>query len=106
MTIEDDIVQVLLSNTGRQAPRQRVIEEVENRRAAQGYTVPFKFEEVVQSVYNRNCVDYEPFRERKVPDAVALFDSPGGKWSGVWGINRMNPRFRILRRRKELKKRR
>ena len=105
MTIEDDIVQVLLSH-GRQAPRQWVIEEVESRRAVQGHTIPFKFQEVVQSVYNRNCVDYEPFRERNVPDAVALFESPGGKWSGVWGINRMNPRFRILRRRSELKKRR
>ncbi len=56
--------------------------------------IPPKFEESVQGTYNAHCIGYSAFEKKGLPESEALFDSPGGKGSGVWGLNLNNPRLK------------
>lgn len=67
--------------------RQIVLHTLEKRRQLDGLQIPPKFEEAVQSVYNRHCVDSLVFTKRKAPLSEGLFHSPGGKGSGTWAVH-------------------
>ena len=87
--ILEDLVKFLLRYP-HGVSRQKVLSELESERKARGHVIPPKFEEAVQSVYNRNSSDSDDFhrQKKKQPDLTPLFYSPDGKWSGTWAVDR------------------
>lgn len=81
-----DLIEVLKPYP-RGLSRQIVLHTLEKRRQRDGLQIPRKFEEAVQSVYNRHCVDSSVFIKRKAPLSEGLFHSPGGKGSGTWAVH-------------------
>lgn len=67
--------------------RRSVLHTLEKNRQRDGLPIPPKFEEAVQSVYNRHCVDSMVFTKRKAHLSEGLFYSPGGKGSGTWAVH-------------------
>lgn len=81
-----DLIEVLQPYP-RGLSRQMVLHNLEKRRQRNGLRIPPKFEEAVQSVYNRHCVDSLVFIKRKARLSEGLFHSPGGKGSGIWAVH-------------------
>ncbi len=81
-----DLIEVLQPYP-RGLSRQIVLHTLEKRRQRDGLPIPPKFEQAVQSVYNRHCVDSLVFIKRKTPLSEGLFHSPGGKGSGTWAVH-------------------
>ena len=81
-----DLIEVLQPYP-RGLSRQIVLHTLEKQRQRDGLPIPPKFEQAVQSVYNRYCVDSLVFIRRKAPLSEGLFHSPGGKGSGIWAVH-------------------
>jgi hypothetical protein len=82
-----DLMEVLRPHGPRGLARSIVLHTLERDRRTNGLPMPEKFEEAVQSVYNRYCVDSAVFKKRKVRPSDGLFYSPRGKGSGVWAVH-------------------
>lgn len=50
--------------------------------------LPRKFDEAVQSAFNKHCADSKEFKKRDVPAAKALFYWPEGPGTGRWAMHR------------------
>ena len=82
-----DLIEVLKPYPTRGLARQSVLSKLEQNRKSEGLPIPQKFEESVQSTYNRYCVDSAVFVKRKAPVSEGLFFSPIGKGAGAWAVN-------------------
>jgi len=76
-----DLIRALLPGSSH---RSWVISAMEKRRKSVGLDIPPKFENAVQSVYNRHSQDSRV----GLPPEHALFYSPQGKGSGYWAVHK------------------
>ena len=66
--------------------RQRVLSELERRRRSKGLSIPHKFEEAVQNVFNQHCVQSEVLRNRNAPDE-GFFYSEHDERTAIWSVD-------------------
>ena len=66
--------------------RQIVLHKLEKDRQRLGLSIPPKFEQTVQSSYNRYCVNSLVYKRRKAPESEGLFHTPGGKRPVRWAV--------------------
>jgi hypothetical protein len=78
--------------------RSEVIRVMEAERKRLGLPEVAKFEEAVQSTYNRHSEDSAVFAKKREPDEKPLFFSAHGKGSGVWGLHVANANAWIAQR--------
>ena len=80
-----DLIEVLRPHP-RGLSRRLVLHTLERKRKEAGLSIPEKFEQSVQSAYNKHSVDSSVFKKRKAPEWQGLFYSPQGKRSGIWAV--------------------
>lgn len=80
-----DLIEVLMPHP-RGLSRRLVLHTLERKRKQTGLPIPEKFEQSVQSAFQRHCVDSLVFKKRKAPEWQGLFSFPQGKGSGIWAV--------------------
>jgi hypothetical protein len=96
------LIRVLFPRSSHGLRRVDVIDRVAQRRRGAGLPMPAKIEQTIQSAYNRYSIDSEVFRSSGRPTEDALFYSPKGKNSGVWGVSLENAARWMRARRQEI----
>jgi hypothetical protein len=81
-----DLIKTLLPRGLRGDQRPYVIDRLRKDRQRLGLSMPDRFDEAVQSTYNRYCVDSSVFRNRGAPPLEGIFHSPHGKGKGIWAV--------------------
>jgi len=71
---------------------------VEKRRRDRGESIPTSFEQAVQSVFNRHCLDSEVFKKRGSPEE-GFFHSDRASNSATWSVDELAADAWLLTRR-------